>query len=117
MDGRGRTLAWPAVLLLVVLLALPVGVAWGRTPSGEAVVGHPAVGGFRQQAEVDRDRYEEDDAVVLTYRVCRSRPWSATTNSPGLGSLAVDFRVVDGHGDVVADTAHQSHVLVMTPTR
>jgi hypothetical protein len=77
-----------AVLLLVVLLALPAGVAWGRTVGGAAVSGHPAISGFRQHAEVDRDRYEEQEPVVLTYRVCRSRPWPATTNSPGRGSLA-----------------------------
>jgi hypothetical protein len=117
VDGRGRSLVWPAVLLLVVLLAPPAGVAWGRTVGGAAVTGHPAISGFRQHAEVDRDRYEEQEPVVLTYRVCRSRPWPATTNSPGRGSLAVDFRVVDEHGEVVADTTHQGHILVLVRTR
>jgi hypothetical protein len=116
MGGRGVLLGGVAVVLLVVL-ALPVGVAWGRTLGGEEVGGHPGIDGFRQRAGVDRVRYEEQEPVVLTYRVCRSRPWPATTNSPGRGSLAVDFRVVDEHGDVVADSTHQGHVLVLVRTR
>jgi hypothetical protein len=39
MDGRRRSLIRPAVLLLVVLLALPAGVAWGRTVGGAFACG------------------------------------------------------------------------------
>lgn len=117
MGGRGRSLTRVAVVvLLLVLSVLPVGVAWGRTSGGSAVAGHPGIAGFRQSAEVDRDRYEEGDAVVLTYRVCRSRPWPTRTNSPPMGSPAAEFRVVDDRGEVVADTTHRVYILSLGTT-
>lgn len=88
-DRGGWSLAWPAVLLLLVLLILPLGVAWGRTVGGAAVSGHPGITGFRQYAETDRDRYDDGESVIVTYRACRSRPWPTTTNSPGAGPLSV----------------------------
>lgn len=118
MGRRGRSLSRAVLLVLLVLLVLPVGVAWGRTLGGEAVVGHPGIAGFRQSAEGDRDRYEEQEAVVLTYRVCRSRPWPMRTNFPPMeGALSAEFRVVDDRGDVVADTTHRGYVLSLGTTR
>lgn len=116
MGGRDRSVARPAVVLLLVLLTLPAGVAWGQTLGGAAVVGHPGIAGFRQSAEVDQARYEEGERVVLTYRACRSRPWPTVTNSPA-GPLAAEFRVVDERGEVVADTTHQGYILSLGTTR
>jgi hypothetical protein len=95
-------------------------VAWVRTSGGEPVAGMPGIGGFRQSAEVDRETYVENQPVVLTYRVCRSRPWPTTTDPSWVGpsSLTAEFRVVDDQGDVVADTTHRVHVLLTPrPTR
>jgi hypothetical protein len=117
MAGRGRSLARPVAILVMVLLALPVGVAWGRTLGGATVVGHPGLSGFRQQAEVERSRYPAEDAVVVTYRVCRSRPWPTRTNSPAMGaSLTAGFRAVNERGGVVADTSHRIYVLLLGST-
>jgi hypothetical protein len=113
----GRRPVRPVLLLVLVLVASSVGVAWGRTLGGEPVVGHPGISGFRQSAEVDRDRYEDQEAVVLTYRVCRSRPWPARTNAPPMeGGVAAEFRVVAADADVVADTTHRGYVLVLSST-
>jgi hypothetical protein len=116
MGGKNSRMV-PAIVLFVVLLTSPLAVAWARTSGGEQVAGHPVVAGFRQSAEVDGETYTENEPVVLTYRVCRSRPWPTTTSSPGRvseGSLVAEFRVLDDQGDVVADTSHRGYVLALS---
>jgi hypothetical protein len=110
MGGHARSKSRAiTVVVLVVLLGLPTAVAWARTLGGEAVVGHPGIGGFRQSAAVDRELYVEGDPVVLTYRVCRSRPWPTRTNS----GFVAEFRVIDADGVVVADTGHRVYQLIL----
>lgn len=119
MGARRSTIVRGIIVLLVVLLASPLVVAWARTSGGEQVAGQSGVAGFRHSAETDLETYEESEPVVLTYRVCRSRPWPTMTNPPWPdGSLAAEFRVVNAQGDVVADTTHQGGILIMPrPTR
>jgi hypothetical protein len=112
VDDRHHPRVLVTLTLLTALLVAPFAVAWARTPGGEPVAGHPGIAGFRQSAEVDRGTYAEDDSVILTYRVCRSRPWPTRTNS----SFQVEFRVVDeAAGRVVADTTHRIHPLMLVP--
>jgi hypothetical protein len=104
MGGGRSTLVRATIVLLLVLLASPLAAAWARTSGGEPVAGLPGIGGFRQSAEVDGETFAENEPVVLTYRVCRSRPWPTRTRSPGPGgdSLVAQFHVLDDRGDVVA---------------
>lgn len=117
--GDRSTIVRGIIVLLVMLLASPLAVAWARTSGGGQVTGQPGIAGFRHSAEVDRETYEENEPVVLTYRVCRSRPWPTTTHPAWPDrSLTAAFSVVNDQGDVVADTTHEIHILPMPrPTR
>jgi hypothetical protein len=102
------------LLPAAILLALVVGaLALARVPGAERVEGHPGLSGFRQQAVANQERYDEGQPVELTYRVCRSRPWSAATNS----GFSAEWRVVDEQGEVVADTSHRVYPAVLIPVR
>lgn len=114
MGGQSSTIVRATIALLVILLASPLAVAWTRTSGGEPVNGQPGIAGFRHSAETDRETYEKSETVVLTYRVCRSRPWPTTTNPAWPDrSLTAAFRVVSAQGEVVADTTHRGGILSM----
>lgn len=111
MAAGGRRRMGAVVVVLLVLLAIPVGAAAARVPTGEPVAGHPGLDGFRHDVQVDRESYEPTVPVVLTYRVCRSRPWPTQTNS----AFTAEFRVIDEQGEVVADTTHRIYPQVLIP--
>ena len=113
-DRSSRWRRWSVGRLLpvAVVFAFAIGaLVLARVPGTQPVEGHPGLSGFRQQGTVDQEGYDEGEPVELTYRVCRSRPWRTTTNS---GFLA-EWRVVDEHGEVVADTTHRVYPAVLIP--
>lgn len=94
-----RGVAITGVVVLVLLAAVGA-----RALAGEPVGGD--LTGFRQSLQTDQSEYGPDEVVVIRTRVCRSRPWPVTTGSGGGSDLATSFRILDGVGDVVADSTH-----------
>jgi hypothetical protein len=100
--GRRRV----ALIVVAVLVLAPVMLALGRVPGADPVRGTNGVAGFHQRVGTDLEAYEEDEPVLLTYEVCRARPWPTRVAS-GHVPVVAEFRIVDQTGGVVADTSHR----------
>jgi hypothetical protein len=110
--GHGRI----ALIVIALLLLAPVVLALGRIPGADPVRGANAVAGFHQRVGTDHDMYGPDEPVLMTYEVCRTRPWPTQVAS-GHAPVITEFRIVDQTNRVVADTGHRVYPMVLIPVR